>query len=60
LPEPRKDKVQKAQEKELDPNWKISTRSLLNELKTILVDKLMVMVKGQTSNGVRVSTMKTS
>ncbi|MEM1320141.1 MAG: DNA-directed RNA polymerase subunit beta [Bacteroidota bacterium] len=48
----KKDKVQKAQEKELlsklDDQHAIAT----NELKTILIDKLLVLVKGKTSQGV--------
>jgi len=49
----KKDKIQKAQEKDLliklDEQHAIAT----NELKTILIDKLMVMLKGKTSNGVK-------
>ena len=49
----KKDKVQKAQEKEelakLDDQHKIA----INELKTILIDKLLVLLKGEKSNGVK-------
>ncbi|MBR9922789.1 MAG: DNA-directed RNA polymerase subunit beta [Bacteroidetes bacterium] len=49
----KKDKVQKAQEKEmikkLDEQHAINT----NELKTILIDKLLILLKGKTSEGVR-------
>jgi len=49
----KKDKNQKEQEKEqlrkLDDQHAIA----VNELKTILIDKLMVLVKGKTSQGVR-------
>ncbi len=49
----KKDKVQKAQEKDmlskLDDQHKIAT----NELKTILIDKLIILLKGKVSQGVR-------
>ncbi|MEO1625229.1 MAG: DNA-directed RNA polymerase subunit beta, partial [Bacteroidota bacterium] len=49
----KKDKIQKAQEKELltrlDDQHAINT----NELKTILIDKLLVLVKGKVSQGVK-------
>jgi len=49
----KKDKVQKAQEKEqlskLDDQHKVA----LNELKTVLIDKLLVLLKGKVSQGVR-------
>jgi len=49
----KKDKVQKAQEKDLlgklDDQHKIAS----NELKTILIDKLIVLLKGKVSQGVR-------
>jgi len=49
----KKDKVQKAQEKEqlskLDDQHKVA----INELKTVLIDKLLVLLKGKVSQGVR-------
>ena len=49
----KKDKDQKSQEKDqlakLDDNHLIT----LNEIKTILIDKLLVLVKGKTSQGIK-------
>ena len=49
----KKDKVQKAQEKELLSKLEDQHKIALNELKTILIDKLLVLVKGKVSQGVR-------
>ena len=49
----KKDKVQKAQEKDLLSKLEDQHKIALNELKTILVDKLLVMLKGKKSDGVR-------
>ncbi|MEL6865476.1 MAG: DNA-directed RNA polymerase subunit beta, partial [Bacteroidota bacterium] len=49
----KKDKVQKAQEKELLTRLDDQHAISLNELKTILIDKLLVLVKGKVSQGVR-------
>ncbi len=49
----KKDKVQKAQEKELLTKLEDQHKIAINELLTILVDKLMVLLKDKTSNGVR-------
>src|SRR6056297_167532 len=49
----KKDKVQKAQEKELLAKLDDQHKIAMNELKTILVDKLLVLLKGKKSNGVR-------
>jgi DNA-directed RNA polymerase subunit beta len=49
----KKDKVQKAQEKELLSKLEDQHKIALNELKTILIDKLLVLVKGQLSQGVK-------
>lgn len=49
----KKDKVQKSQEKELLTKLDEQHAISLNELKTILVDKLLVLVKNKTSQGVR-------
>jgi DNA-directed RNA polymerase subunit beta len=49
----KKDKTQKSQEKDalskLEDQHKIAT----NELKTILIDKLLVLIRNKTSNGVK-------
>ncbi|HQU58216.1 MAG TPA: DNA-directed RNA polymerase subunit beta, partial [Saprospiraceae bacterium] len=49
----KKDKVQKTQEKELLTKLEDQHKIALNELKTILIDKLLVLVKGKISQGVR-------
>ena len=49
----KKDKVQKAQEKELLVKLDEQHAIKLNELKTILIDKLMVLLKNKTSQGVK-------
>jgi len=49
----KKDKVQKAQEKDLLENLDEQHAIALNEMKTILVDKLLSLVKGKISQGVR-------
>ena len=49
----KKDKVQKEKEKDLLTALDDQHAIALNELKTILVDKLMVLLKGKTSEGVK-------
>ncbi|MDF1863915.1 MAG: DNA-directed RNA polymerase subunit beta [Saprospiraceae bacterium] len=49
----KKDKVQKSQEKEMLTKLEEQHAISLNELKTILVDKLLVLVKSKTSQGVK-------
>ncbi len=49
----KKDKVQKAQEKELLTKLEDQHKIALNELKTILIDKLLVIVKDKVSQGVK-------
>ncbi len=49
----KKDKVQKAQEKELISKLDDQHAIALNELKTILIDKLLALVKGKASQGVK-------
>ncbi|MEL6987006.1 MAG: DNA-directed RNA polymerase subunit beta, partial [Bacteroidota bacterium] len=49
----KKDKFQKVQEKELLNALEDRHAIAVNELKTILVDKLMTLLKGKESNGVR-------
>jgi DNA-directed RNA polymerase subunit beta len=49
----KKDKLQKAQEKELITNLDDQHAIVINELKTILVDKLLLLVKGKASKGVK-------
>ena len=49
----KKDKVQKAQEKELLTKLDDQHAISVNELKTILVDKLMILLKGKTSQSVK-------
>ncbi len=49
----KKDKVQKAHEKELLLNLEDSHKTAVNDLRTILVDKLSVLVKGKVSNGIK-------
>ncbi|MEM9548077.1 MAG: DNA-directed RNA polymerase subunit beta [Bacteroidota bacterium] len=49
----KKDKFQKVQEKELLSKLEDKHAIATNELKTILVDKLMILVKGKTSQGVK-------
>ena len=48
----KKDKFQKVQEKEILSKLEDRHEVTLNELKTVLVDKLMVLLKGKTSQGV--------
>jgi len=48
----KKDKFQKVQEKEILTKLEDRHEVTLNELKTVLVDKLMVLLKGKTSQGV--------
>ncbi len=49
----KKDKVQKTQEKELLSKLDDQHAISMNELKTILVDKLLVLLKGKASHGVK-------
>jgi DNA-directed RNA polymerase subunit beta len=49
----KKDKFQKVQEKDLLQKLDDRHAIVLNELKTILVDKLMIMLKGKVSLGVK-------
>jgi len=49
----KKDKFQKVQEKELLAKLEDKHAIAVNELKTILIDKLNVLVKGKTSQGVK-------
>ncbi len=49
----KKDKVQKAQEKELLSKLDDQHAIAINELKTILVDKLLTLIKGKVSQGVK-------
>ena len=49
----KKDKVQKTQEKEALAKLEDQHKIALNELKTILIDKLLVLLKGKVSQGVR-------
>lgn len=49
----KKDKVQKAQEKDLMTNLDDQHAIVINELKTILIDKLLMLVKGKSSEGVK-------
>ncbi|MBK8490551.1 MAG: DNA-directed RNA polymerase subunit beta [Saprospirales bacterium] len=49
----KKDKVQKATEKDMLTHLDEQHAIALNELKTILVDKLIVLVKNKTAQGVR-------
>ncbi len=49
----KKDKTKKAQEKELLSKLELQHNGVVNELKTILVDKLLVLLKGKSSAGVR-------
>ncbi len=49
----KKDKYQKVQEKELLSKLEDRHMVALNELKTILIDKLMSLLQSKTSNGVR-------
>ena len=48
----KKDKYQKVQEKELLSKLEDRHMVVMNELKTVLIDKLMVLLKGKSSNGV--------
>jgi len=48
----KKDKFQKVQEKEILTKLEDRHEVTLNEMKTVLVDKLMVLLKGKTSQGV--------
>ncbi len=49
----KKDKVQKVQEKELLDKLDDQHAVALNELKTILIDKLMTLTKGKVAQGIR-------
>jgi DNA-directed RNA polymerase subunit beta len=49
----KKDKVQKAQEKDLLNKLDEQHAIALNELKTILIDKLLLLVKGKIAQGVK-------
>jgi len=49
----KKDKVQKAQEKELLSKLEDQHKIALNELQTILIDKLLLLVKSKESQGVK-------
>jgi DNA-directed RNA polymerase subunit beta len=49
----KKDKFQKAQEKKLIDQLDDKHAVALNELKTLLIDKLSILIKGEVSNGVR-------
>lgn len=49
----KKDKVQKNQEKDILDKLEDSHAIALNELKTLLIDKLLVLVKGKTTQGIR-------
>lgn len=49
----KKDKVQKAQEKELLSRLEDQHKIALNELQTILIDKLLLLVKNKESQGVK-------
>ncbi len=49
----KKDKFQKAQEKDLLTKLDDRHAVALNELKTLLIDKLLVLVKGEISQGVK-------
>ena len=49
----KKDKFQKVQEKDLLSKLDDTHAITVNELKTILIDKLMVLLKGTTSTGVK-------
>jgi len=49
----KKDKFQKAQEKKLIDQLEDRHAVAVNELKTLLIDKLSVLVKGEASNGVK-------
>ncbi len=49
----KKDKFQKAQEKKLIDQLDDKHAVAINELKTLLIDKLSVLIKGEVSNGVR-------
>ncbi|NNF36729.1 MAG: DNA-directed RNA polymerase subunit beta [Saprospiraceae bacterium] len=49
----KKDKFQKVQEKELLSKLDDRHAIVLNELKTILIDKLMILLKGKVSEGVK-------
>ncbi len=49
----KKDKARKAQEKEMIAKLDDTHSHSINELKTILVDKMLALVKGKTSAGVK-------
>ena len=49
----KKDKFQKAQEKKLIDQLEDKHSVAINELKTLLIDKLSILIKGEVSNGVR-------
>ena len=49
----KKDKEQKLREKELISKMENQDNIKTNELRTILIDKLLILLKGKTSNGVK-------
>jgi DNA-directed RNA polymerase subunit beta len=49
----KKDKEQKVREKELISKMENQHNIKTNELRTILIDKLLILLKGHTSNGVK-------
>jgi len=49
----KKDKFQKAQEKKLIDQLDDKHAVAINELKTLLIDKLSILIKGEVSNGVK-------
>ena len=49
----KKDKIQKSQEKDLLSKLEDQHKIAINELKTILIDKLLVLLKNKSSLGVR-------
>ena len=49
----KKDKEQKLREKELISKMENQHNIKTNELRTILIDKLLILLKGKTSNGVK-------
>ncbi|MEM8906821.1 MAG: DNA-directed RNA polymerase subunit beta, partial [Bacteroidota bacterium] len=49
----KKDKVQKSQEKDLLTKLDEQHAIAINELKTILIDKLLLLIKGKTSLGIK-------
>ena len=49
----KKDKIQKSQEKDLLSKLEDQHKIAINELKTILIDKLLILLKNKSSQGVR-------